>query len=291
MRRVHADRPVADTVVDALTRGVTTSWQWSDRRRIGWAAPRAGEDTVPVMLLRLPGTYRAQGDTRLLAGVVEASGLARGARVLDVGTGSGALAVTAARAGAATVTAIDLSRRSVITARLNSALHGARLRVHRGDLVAPVHGRRFDLVLSNPPYVPAATSVLPRHRPGRSWDAGTDGRAVLDRICEQVPALLADGGVLLLTQSVVADAARTVALLRAAGLDVAVVARAQEPYGPVMRGRADLLAERGLVAVGQRSEELVVIAASDGPLAWPITVQDPLTGPAPRPGEEVRRAA
>ena len=79
------------------------------------------------------------------------------------------------------MTAVDVSARAVLTARLNSALHHARLSVRRGDLFAPVRGRRFGLVLANPPYVPAATDALPRHRAGRSWDAGTDGRAVLDR--------------------------------------------------------------------------------------------------------------
>lgn len=223
------------------------------------AAPR--DETGPVILFRLPGTYRAQGDTHLLAGVVQRSGLARGRRVLDVATGGGALALAAARAGASSVTAVDVSARSVLTARVNSRLHRAGVAVRRGDLFAPVRGEHFDLVLANPPYVPAASEVLPRHRPARSWDAGTDGRAVLDRICAEAPALLAAGGVLLVVQSVVADDARTLALLSAAGLAVAVVARAREPFGPVMRGRTTLLEQRGLVAAGQRHEDVVVIEA------------------------------
>ncbi|MEZ0164165.1 HemK2/MTQ2 family protein methyltransferase [Kineococcus sp. LSe6-4] len=213
------------------------------------------------MLLRLPGTYPAQGDTRLLTRTLVELDLAGGRDVLDVCTGGGALALAAARAGARRVTAIDLSMRSVLTARANAVLAGVTVDVRRGDLFAPVRGRRFDLVVANPPYVPAATDRLPRHRPGRSWDGGTDGRAVLDRICDDVHRVLAPGGHLLLTQSVLADAERTVERVTAAGLRAQVVARAPEPFGPVMRRRAELLRARGLLRPGQDHEELVVIRA------------------------------
>lgn len=214
------------------------------------------------MLARLPGTYPAQDDTRLLARTIASSGLARGRRVLDVATGGGAVAVAAARAGARSVTAVDLSTRSVLTARLNGLLNGVRVDVRRGDLFAPVRGERFDLVTANPPYVPAPDGVLPRHRIGRCWDAGTDGRAVLDRICAEVPRMLAAEGVLLLTHSAVSGADQTLAQLRAAGLDACIVARSRVPFGPVMRSRAALLAAAGLIEAGQQDEELVVVQAT-----------------------------
>ncbi len=213
------------------------------------------------MLARLPGTYPAQDDTRLLAGMVARSGLARGRRVLDVATGGGALAIAAAKAGASSVTAVDLSARSVLTARLNSLLNGVRVDVRRGDLFAPVRGQRFDLVTANPPYVPAPDGVLPRHRIGRCWDAGPDGRAVLDRICAEAPRVLAPDGVLLVTHSAVSGEDETLTRLRAAGLEAAVVARATVPFGPVMRSRAALLTAQGLIEPGQLDEELVVVQA------------------------------
>jgi release factor glutamine methyltransferase len=213
------------------------------------------------MLLCPPGVYRAEGDTDLLADVLVRGGYARDRHVLDVGTGSGALALAAAGAGAASVTAVDLSARSVAAAWLNSRLHGLPIRVRRGDLFGPVAGRRFDLVLANPPYVPAESAVLPRHRKARCWDAGPDGRALLDRICADVHRVLAPGGRLLLVHSAVCGADRTLDALCRAGLAAEVLARSTVPFGPVMRARAAMLEARGLVPRGERVEELVVIGA------------------------------
>jgi release factor glutamine methyltransferase len=213
------------------------------------------------MLLRPPGVYRAEGDTQLLIDVMCQGGFAGGRHVLDIGTGSGALAVSAARAGAASVTAVDLSMRSVIATWLNSKLHGAPVSVHRGDLFSPVAGRRFGLVVANPPYVPAPTTALPRHRKARCWDAGPDGRALLDRICAGVTDVLAPDGHVLIVHSSVCDTDMTVAALERAGLSPEVHARATLPFGPVMRSRAALLESRGLIHPGQRFEELVVVGA------------------------------
>lgn len=214
-----------------------------------------------MRLLRIPGPYPPQGDTTLLAEVVRGGALTAGRRVLDVCTGTGALAITAAAAGAATVTAIDLSARPVLTARLNVALNLAHVRVRRGDLFAPVAGQRFDLVTANPPYVPARTPDLPRHGPARSWDAGPDGRALLDRIAVEVGDVLAPGGTLLVTHSEVSGVRATLDSLAGAGLEPVVVARRTLPFGPVMRERAPLLTARGLIAPGQDREEVVVVAA------------------------------
>jgi release factor glutamine methyltransferase len=211
-----------------------------------------------MLLITPPGVYRAQADTEMLIGAFEEEPIVPGAAVLDVGTGSGAVAVAAACRGAE-VTAVDVSWSALGTTLLNGALHGRRIRPRHGDLLRPVRGRRFDFVLANPPYVPCPEGRSASRGLARAWDAGLDGRLLLDRICAQAPEALKPDGVLLLVHSDLCGVDATCSLLRAHGLAPAVVARARQPYGPVMRSRAQWFEHRGLARSGQREEELVVI--------------------------------
>lgn len=213
------------------------------------------------VMLHPPGVYRAEDDTDLLIDVMRRGEYALDRQVLDIGTGSGALAIAAAKAGAAAVTAIDLSLRAVVATWLNSRLQRAPVSVRRGDLFAPVIGRRFDLVVANPPYVPSEGSMLPRHRIARSWDAGLDGRALLDRICADVPEFLTPDGDVLLVHSELSGTQSTLDALAAAGLRARVLARAEVPFGPVLKARAAMLESRGMIYPGQRIEKLVVVGA------------------------------
>ncbi|MEU1508136.1 HemK2/MTQ2 family protein methyltransferase [Kitasatospora sp. NPDC005748] len=208
--------------------------------------------------MKPPGVYRAQEDTDLLISSLGRERLREGDEVLDIGTGTGAVALAAAGTGAR-VTAIDVSRRALATAWLNGALNGRRIRVRHGDLVEPVRGRRFDLIVSNPPYVPAADDALPTHGAARAWDAGHDGRALLDRICRDAPRVLAPGGILLLVHSSLCGVEASCRALARAGLRTGVVARRRLAFGPVMSARADWFEEQGLIAPGVRHEELAVI--------------------------------
>jgi release factor glutamine methyltransferase len=214
-----------------------------------------------VRLLTLPGVFRPRPDSWMLARALAAERLPAGARVLDVCTGSGLLAVTAALGGAR-ATAVDVSRRAVWCAALNARLNGVRIRALRGDLLGPVRGERFDAVVSNPPYLPADDDELPTHGPRRAWDAGRDGRAILDRICAEAPAHLAPGGILLLVHSSLSDTEATVRALNERGLRTDIVARHRGALGPLLRARAPLLEARGILAPGQREEDVVIVRAA-----------------------------
>jgi release factor glutamine methyltransferase len=202
-----------------------------------------------------PGVFRPISDTWLLADALDREPLPARARILDLCSGSGALAVRAALGGRRReVTAVDVSRRAVLTIRLNAALNGVRVRACRGDLFAAVGGERFDAIVSNPPYVPAASDELPSRGLARAWDAGRDGRVLLDRVLAQAPAHLRPGGVLLVVTSSLLGTGATEEALRAGGLEVDIVARERGPLGPLMAARR----AAGLIPPVDEEDVLVV---------------------------------
>jgi release factor glutamine methyltransferase len=209
-------------------------------------------------LVRLPGVFRPRSDTWMLARELVASLPGPGAAVLELCTGSGAIALEAAAAGAE-VTAVDISRRSVATVRLNARLRGLRVRALRGNLFDPVAGRRFDLVATNPPYVPAPADTLPTSGPERAWDAGRDGRALIDPICDAAADHLRPGGAILIVHSSLCGTDETVARLERAGLEADVPVRARGPLGPLMLARVEQLEASGALRPGEREEEIVIV--------------------------------
>jgi release factor glutamine methyltransferase len=204
--------------------------------------------------------FRPRSDTWLLADVLRRQPGLRDAAVLDVCTGSGAIAIAAALAGAGSVSAIDVSRRAVLCVRLNARLNGVRVEVLRGDLLGPVAGRRFDVIAANPPYLPGADDRLPARGAARHTEAGSGGRALLDRLIAAAPAHLAPGGLLLVTHSSVNGEAETLGRMRAAGLEPAVAERRSGALGPLLAARAPALESKGLLPPGERTEELLVLA-------------------------------
>ena len=122
-------------------------------------------------------------------------------RVLDLCTGSGCLAILAALAfPRARIDAVDLSAGALALARRNVATHrlADRITLHRGDLFQPVDAQRYDLILSNPPYVDAAgMAKLPpeyRHEPRMALAAGDDGLDFVRRLLDQAKRHLTKTG-------------------------------------------------------------------------------------------------
>lgn len=138
-------------------------------------------------------------DTEVL--VSEAIRLAPDAKtVLDVGTGSGCIAVSLQKQlVTATVTATDISGAALTVARRNAATHGAVIEFLLGSLFAPVSGRRFDLIVSNPPYIPTADigsleQEVSDYDPRTALDGGSDGLDIYRALIPAAVDYLNNGG-------------------------------------------------------------------------------------------------
>jgi release factor glutamine methyltransferase len=147
-----------------------------------------------------PNVLVPRPDTETLIEVARARG---GQRVLDLCTGSGAIAIALAKElPAAQIVATELSPEAAAIATKNAERNQVKDRVdiRVGDLFAPVAGERFDLIVSNPPYI--ATAVIAtlspevRREPKLALDGGADGLAFYDRICAAAREYLVPGGAL-----------------------------------------------------------------------------------------------
>lgn len=150
----------------------------------------------PAVLIPRPETEH------LIEAVVE---LARQAthvplQIVDVGTGSGAIAVTLAlHLAHAQVLAVDLSAEALAVARTNAERWGAQVKFVISDLLTEVAEAEFDLVVSNPPYVPHRDAAemdrtVVEHEPHLALFGGPDGLAVIRRLIPQAAAKLRRGG-------------------------------------------------------------------------------------------------
>ncbi len=149
---------------------------------------------------------RAEGNTKEIRALAPAESGSRFPCILDVGTGSGAMAVALAHhLPHASITALDVSSAALAIASENAARNfvSDRIRFLESDLLAAVANERFEMVVSNPPYVPLADrdslSVEVRdHEPALALFAGDDGLDVVRRLIPEAFAVLLPGGFLLM---------------------------------------------------------------------------------------------
>ncbi|MBP3523388.1 MAG: peptide chain release factor N(5)-glutamine methyltransferase [Clostridia bacterium] len=148
-----------------------------------------------------PGVLCPRPDTEILCEEALLR-LPEGGRVLDIGTGSGALAVSIARlAPGSRVTAVDVSETALAIAGENARLNGADVRFVRSDCFGALAGETFDMIVSNPPYIDRQEmeTLMPevQHEPALALCGGEDGLDFYRRISREAGAHLSDGGVLL----------------------------------------------------------------------------------------------
>lgn len=155
-----------------------------------------------VTLRAQPGALIPRNDTETLCEQALARMQGR-ERVLDLCTGTGALAIAIAlQFPGAQVTAADISADALAVARQNIADTGARVTLRQGDLFAAAAGERFDIIVSNPPYITAEemADLQPevRREPALALYGGLDGLDFYRRIAREAPDYLSPGGWLLL---------------------------------------------------------------------------------------------
>lgn len=150
--------------------------------------------------------------------------------VLDLGTGSGILAIIAAKK-AQYVLAVDLNPYAIRCAKENAELNKIQnMAFLQGDLFTALKdGTKFDLILFNAPYLPSEEGEDSTWI-GRSWAGGANGRVVLDRFIPQVPSYLKPHGRVLLMQSTLTGIEKTINTFAKQKLRAVVIAEQQLPF-------------------------------------------------------------
>jgi HemK-related putative methylase len=174
-------------------------------------------DGMPIVVL--PDVFNPKllrsGDF-LVQQLVRRDLLPVGSRVLDLGSGSGACGIAAARRGCSVV-AVDINPAAVRCTKINAMLNDVVVDARQGDLFAPVHGERFDVVLFNPPYYRG----VPRDAIDHAWRSPD----IIERFSDTLATYLNPGGHALVVLSSDGEQASFLAALHRAGFRSRVAAQ------------------------------------------------------------------
>ncbi|AKS42013.1 peptide chain release factor N(5)-glutamine methyltransferase [Wenzhouxiangella marina] len=193
---------------DPVTHGPETE------RFLAWIEQRAAGQPVAYLLGERefygrsfqvsPAVLIPRPETELLVDLALELSLSPPCSALDIGTGSGAIALTlAAERPDWHLTATDLSEAALrIAAGNRDQLGLSKVELLRGDLFEAIGDRTFDLIVSNPPYIAEGDPHLDRgdlrFEPAMALSSGQDGLALIDRLIEEAPSHLKRGGFLLI---------------------------------------------------------------------------------------------
>ncbi|HEX7467419.1 MAG TPA: HemK2/MTQ2 family protein methyltransferase [Methanobacterium sp.] len=169
-----------------------------------------------------PQVYEPAEDTFLLADNLQVK---RRSNVLEIGTGTGIIAITAARK-ARMVIATDINPSAIQCATKNIVANKVfNIELRKGDLFDPVKGEKFDLIIFNTPYLPTSEDELTDDDLNAAWYGGSDGREVIERFITDLPHHLNAGGKVQMLQSSLSDIDKTIKKLEELGLEASVTAK------------------------------------------------------------------
>ena len=173
------------------------------------------------IVLNTDNVYEPAEDSIILADIVKSCDLA-GKKVLDVGTGSGLLAIVASN-NSAIVTAVDIDSNAVDTAHKNGLVNKVDIEVIESDLFSNITGK-FDVIMFNPPYLPSdETDEYASKR--IDYDGGKNGRDIIKRFLDQVKKHLNEKGRILLLISSLTGEKELIKMLANKGFQNCVVYR------------------------------------------------------------------
>lgn len=174
-----------------------------------------------LLIYTHPEVYEPAEDTFLFADNLK---LKRSDEVLEIGTGTGLIAIYAAQK-TRNVVATDINEHAVKCTLKNTIANKIyNVELKQGHLFEPVEGKKFDLILFNTPYLPTDEDEKLDEQLSAAFDGGQDGREVIDAFLYEVKDYLNEGGRIQMVQSSLADNEKTLSKLEKLGFEAEITA-------------------------------------------------------------------